>query len=219
MLVEDRDRAPAETERQTRGNAPARLLQAASSVMIERGSTELTLKDVAARSGLNGALVKYHFGSKTGLLTALLKRDALAAVRQLNTLLRQNATPTEKLKLHIAGIVNAYYRSPYLNRLIHDLLYQSSAEVAQQVSDFFVTPVVEFHRKLLAEGQRCGEFRAVDPMLFYFTLFGAIDHMFHARHTLLYGFQVPQVTDQMRRDLIRIVTDMALGAVLAERRD
>ncbi len=216
MQVQEQKSAVGAPAGRERGNAPARLLAAASAVMIERGSTELTLKDVAARSGLNGALVKYHFGSKTGLLIALLKRDALAAVRQLNILLRQRISPTEKLKLHIAGIVNAYYRSPYLNRLIHDLLYQSSAEVGQQVSDFFVTPVVEFHRKLLQEGQRAGEFRAVDPMLFYFTLFGAIDHMFHARHTLLYGFQVPEVTQAMCDDLIGFVTDMALGAVLAE---
>lgn len=205
------------TAKPGRGHARARLLDAVSELMIARGATAVTLDEIARQSGLNGALVKYHFGSKTGLLVALLHRDALSAVGQLETLLESPLSPTTKLKLHVAGIVNAYFRSPYLNRLIHDLLYQSEASVAQQVSDFFVKPVVDFHRQLLAEGERLGEFRPVDPMLFYFTLFGAIDHMFHARYTLLYGFGLEKVSDQMRQDLIAFVTDMMLCAVRAQR--
>jgi AcrR family transcriptional regulator len=206
--------ATAPTRRRTsRSDAAARLLAAASSLMIERGSTEISLGDISERSGVNSALVKYHFGNKTGLLVALLERDAQSAMEQLNALLRADLSPTAKLKLHIAGVVNAYYRTPYLNRLIHDLLHQSSDEVARQVADFFVGPVVEFERQLLAEGIRRGEFRDVDPMIFYFTLFGAIDHMFYARHTLLYGFGVSEVTEDMRRKLIDLVTEMVLGAI------
>ncbi len=204
----------ATTRRRTgRSDAGARLLAGASALMIERGSTEISLLDIAQRSGVNSALVKYHFGNKTGLLVALLERDAQSAMDQLNALLRADLSPTAKLKLHIAGVVNAYYRTPYLNRLIHDLLHQSSDEVARLVSDFFVVPVVEFERQLLAEGVRRGEFRDVDPMIFYFTLFGAIDHMFYARHTLLYGFGVTEVSEEMRRNLIDLVTDMVLGAI------
>lgn len=201
-----------------RSDAPARLIAAAGELMAASGSTDVTLEDIARQSGLNGALVKYHFGSKTGLLVALLERDAREAVGQLSALVDSPLPPVEKLKLHITGIVNAYYRSPYLNRLIHDLLYQNDAPVAQQVSDFFVTPVVEFQRKLLKQGERSGDFRAVDPMLFYFTVFGAIDHMFHARHTLLYGFRIKRVSDRMRQELIALVTDMVLGGVLKKQK-
>jgi len=207
--------ATAPTRRRTsRSDAAARLLAAASSLMIERGSTEISLGDISERSGVNSALVKYHFGNKTGLLVALLERDAQSAMEQLNALLRADLSPTAKLKLHIAGVVNAYYRTPYLNRLIHDLLHQSSDEVARQVADFFVGPVVEFERQLLAEGIRRGEFRDVDPLIFYFTLFGACDHLFYGRQALLHGFGVTEVGDELRRRLIAHVTDMVLGATL-----
>src|SRR6476620_11592712 len=115
-----------------------KLLVAASELMIERASIEVSLSDIALKSGVNAALVKYHFGNKDGLLLALLARDAATEVSQLEYLLAQPITPTEKLKLHIAGIIRAYHRFPYMNRLIHYLLHESSAEAADEVSQFFV---------------------------------------------------------------------------------
>ena len=47
-----------------------KLLLAASGLMIERSSIELSLSDIAQKSGVNAALVKYHFGNKDGLLLA-----------------------------------------------------------------------------------------------------------------------------------------------------
>src|SRR4030088_740158 len=89
-----------------------KLLVAASELMIERSSIEVSLSDIAQKSGINAALVKYHFGNKDGLLLALLARDAATEVTHLEYLLSQPLTPTAKLKLHIAGIIKAYYQFP-----------------------------------------------------------------------------------------------------------
>jgi len=61
-----------------------KLLVAASELMIERSSIEVSLSDIAQKSGVNAALVKYHFGNKDGLLLALLARDAATEIRRLN---------------------------------------------------------------------------------------------------------------------------------------
>src|SRR6201991_1413425 len=114
-----------------------KLLVAASELMIERASIEVSLSDIAQKSGVNAALVKYHFGNKDGLLLALLARDAGAEMANLAFVLDQPISPSEKLKRHIAGIINAYYRFPYLNRLIHLLLHQGSEETAREVNRFF----------------------------------------------------------------------------------
>src|SRR5262249_43411666 len=111
-----------------------KLLVAASELMIERTSIEISLSDIAQKSVANAALVKYHFGNKDGLLLALLARDAATEVTHLEYLLSQPITATAKLKLHIAGIIRAYYRFPYMNRLIHYLLHESSAASADEVS-------------------------------------------------------------------------------------
>jgi len=191
-----------------------KLLVAASELMIERSSIEVSLSDIAQKSGVNAALVKYHFGNKDGLLLALLARDAASEVTQLEYLMAQPMTPTAKLRLHIAGIIRAYHKFPYMNRLIHYLLHETSAEAANEVSKFFVAPLLDFHRRLLAEGIRCGEFRDIDPVLFYTSLIGACDHLFFGRHAMSRATGVGPVTDEVCRQYISHVETLICGGML-----
>ena len=196
-------------------NATAeKLLVAASELMIERASIEISLSDIAQKSGVNAALVKYHFGNKDGLLLALLARDAATEVDHLEHLLAQRIAPTAKLKLHIAGIIRAYHRFPYMNRLIHYLLHETSAEAAAQVSQFFVAPLLDFHRRLLAEGIKAGEFRKIDPVLFYTSLIGACDHLFFGRQAMSRASGVGPVTDEVCRDYIKHMEALICGGML-----
>ncbi len=193
-----------------------KLLIAASALMIERASIEVSLSDIAQKSGVNSALVKYHFGNKDGLLLALLARDAETEIANLEYLLAQPITPTAKLKLHIAGIIiRAYHRFPYMNRLIHYLLHETSAEAAEQVSKFFVAPLLDFQRRLLSQGVRCGEFRKVDPVLFYTSLIGACDHLFFGRQTMSRASGVGPVTEEVCRQYIRHMEALLCGGILS----
>ena len=193
-----------------------KLLVAASDLMIERASIEVSLSDIAQKSGVNSALVKYHFGNKDGLLLALLARDAETEILNLEYLLAQSITPTAKLKLHIAGIIRAYYRFPYMNRLIHYLLHESSAEAADEVSKFFVAPLLDFHRRLLALGIKAGEFRKIDPVLFYTSLIGACDHLFFGRHAMSRATGVGPVTDDVCRQYIKHMETLICGGILTQ---
>ncbi|WP_315734782.1 MULTISPECIES: TetR family transcriptional regulator [unclassified Bradyrhizobium] len=196
-------------------NATAeKLLDAASELMIQRSSIEISLSDIAQKSGANAALVKYHFGNKDGLLLALLARDAATEVANLDYLLAQPLAPTAKLKLHISGIIRAYHRFPYMNRLIHYLLHESSAEAADEVSKFFVAPLLDFHRRLIEEGVAKGEFRAVDPVLFYTSLIGACDHLFFGRHAMSRAIGVGPVTDDVCRQYIAHMEALICGGML-----
>ncbi|MBV9533590.1 MAG: TetR family transcriptional regulator [Bradyrhizobium sp.] len=199
-------------------NATAdKLLVAASELMIERASIEVSLSDIAQKSGVNAALVKYHFGNKDGLLLALLARDAGTEMDNLDYLLGQSITATAKLKLHIAGIIRAYHRFPYMNRLIHYLLHESSTGSADEVSKFFVAPLLDFHRRLLAEGIAAGEFRSVDPVLFYTSLIGACDHLFFGRYAMSRATGVGPVTDDVCREYIKHMEALILSGVLNQR--
>jgi AcrR family transcriptional regulator len=196
-----------------------KLLVAASELMIERSSIEISLSDIAQKSGANAALVKYHFGNKDGLLLALLERDAATELSNLEYLLAQPITSTAKLRLHIGGIIRAYHRFPYMNRLIHYLLHETSAASADEVSKFFVAPLLDFHRRLLAEGERNGEFRATDPVLFYTSLIGACDHLFFGRHAMSRATGVGPVTDEVCRQYIKHMETLICGGILAQARE
>ena len=193
-----------------------KLLVAAIELMIERSSIEISLSDIAQKSGANAALVKYHFGNKDGLLLALLARDAATEMTNLEYLLAQPITSTAKLKLHIAGIIRAYHRFPYMNRLIHYLLHETSVGSADEVSKFFVAPLLDFHRRLLAEGVSRGEFRQTDPVLFYTSLIGACDHLFFGRHAMSRATGVGPVTDDVCRQYIKHMETLICGGILTQ---
>lgn len=49
-----------------------RILLAARKILIERGYEAMTLENVAAEAGVNKASIRYNFGNKAGLVTAVL---------------------------------------------------------------------------------------------------------------------------------------------------
>jgi AcrR family transcriptional regulator len=189
-------------------SARERLLDTASRLMSDRHSIDVSLSEIAGHSGLNSALVKYYFGNKNGLLLALVEREAAAALQGFKELLRQDLSPTEKLRRHIAGIINNFFRTPYLNRLLHSLLDDRHSRSARQVNRFFVQPVLELQRELLAEGIKAGEFKPVDPMLFYVSVLGACDHLFNARYAVRSLAGPSGIGDEIRERYIAHVCDI-----------
>lgn len=192
------------------------LLDAASAILSERGTIDISLSEIAQMSGLNSALISYHFGSKDGLLLALVRRDAKVALGQLDQLLAMDIAPEQKVRLHIAGVINTYTRFPYLNRLIHFLLENTNTQLAQELSDFFIKPLVAAQSRIVQEGVDAGAFRAVDPMCFYFTFIGACDILFYGRVSLQNAFQLNGLTDDIRARYTDFVADAALRILRKE---
>lgn len=55
----------------------ARILEAAKHILSEKGFAALTLEAIAAEAGVNKAATRYHFGSKAGLLGAVVDEIVL----------------------------------------------------------------------------------------------------------------------------------------------
>lgn len=184
--------------------------------MIERNAVDFSLLDVAARSGLNSALVKYHFGNKDGLLLAILEHDAGHAVRQMQRLAALEITATAKLEAHVKGVIETYYRYPYLNRLVHLMMHERGDSAAEQVARFFVTPLVAFQRDLLAKGLSSGEFKPVDPIFFYHSVIGACEHLFSSRTAMTRVFGAEQLDDDLCRRYTAHVVELVGRGLLRD---
>jgi AcrR family transcriptional regulator len=192
--------------------ARERLLEAAASLIIERESIEISLADIATKASLNSALVKYYFGSKTGLLVALLQRDAARALSSMEELLSLNISAGQKMRLHLRGIMNTYKRSPYLNRLLHALLNGPDEAVREEVHRLLVAPVFNCQRHILAEGVAAGEFRAVDHRIFYLSAIGACDQFMQTEGVVMLS-QDGIKLDAFREQYISHVVDMVLASL------
>ncbi|MFI6324763.1 TetR family transcriptional regulator [Nonomuraea sp. NPDC050556] len=60
---------------QTSGESRELILNAAAELFAERGYRQTTFADVAERSGISRGSIPWHFGSKEGLLLAVLERS------------------------------------------------------------------------------------------------------------------------------------------------
>jgi AcrR family transcriptional regulator len=157
------------------------LLDAARDLMTETGTSDVSLHAIARRAGVTAPLVKYYFGSKEGLLTALVEADTSRSIEQLEELLAMDVSATQKLKLHITGIIRNYARHPYLLGLLNRLIRESGNEAQARIKASFVKPLIDAQRRIIEEGMASGEFRKVDPDHIYFLTVGACQYLFATR--------------------------------------
>ncbi len=195
-------------------NAREQLIEAASQIMRDGDTVDLSLSELSLRSGLNSALVKYYFGNKQGLMLALLERDMRNIVNSLDALVAKDFAPDEKLRVHIRAVIGTYFRFPYLNRLLMRLVRDASPDVSRKIADDYLRPISLAYTKLIDEGVRKGVFRAIDPQLFYFTVTGAADRFFSARLVLHHCYGQSEMTEQMRDDYADHTLDIIMPGLL-----
>jgi AcrR family transcriptional regulator len=72
-------------------DTPERILDAAWALVLERGTVDVTMGEIATAAGVSRQLVYFHFENRAGLLTAMARHrdeasgfiDAVAAARRL----------------------------------------------------------------------------------------------------------------------------------------
>ena len=193
------------------------LIDTAGELMREGDIIDISLSDLSKRSGLNSALVKYYFGNKAGLLKALIEREWAAIVRSVDALLHKDMDPESKLRIHMDGVVDGFFRTPYVNRLLMRMIRESAPDEAQRLADTYLKPLLDAYDRLIGEGVAAGVFRPVDPQLFYFTVIGAADRFFSARLVLKHCAG-SDVLDESLRDRYRAhLNDFVLAGILVQR--
>lgn len=191
------------------------LLQTASDIMREGDAVDISLSELSLRSGLNSALVKYYFGNKAGLLKALLDRDMADIVTSVDALMAKDMDPETRLRRHIGAVVDTYFKTPYLNRLMMRLVRDSDPVEAQHIADSYLLPLSRAYDRLISDGVAAGVFRNIDPQLFYFTVTGAADRFFSARLVLRHCFDQDTLTEELRDRYRAHTIDFVMAGILA----
>lgn len=190
------------------------MINAASELMRERDTLDISFLEIGAKADLPAGLIGYHFGSKEGLLYAILEADVRQALDQLDALTKSNMTPTDKMRLHLAGIVKTYYKVPYFNRLLQAMTRDASLERVRMISERMIRPMTEAQSRIIDEGVACGEFRPVDKVLFYFATVGAADGLHSSRFILNSVFGIEEVDQALNRRNVEQIVDIFMRALL-----
>jgi AcrR family transcriptional regulator len=196
-----------------RAAARERLLDAAHELMCERSTIDVPVNEIAIRTGLNVALINYYFGSKDGLLVDLAMRHRAGYANALESLLKAEFTAAQKLTLHIRGIVRAFRRVPYLQRLLHKILRDSSEEEARACGAAMVRPLGAFYKQIVAQSKADGTLRAVDHMHLYITIVGACDFLYSGSASLSYGFGLDHVDDDLSENYANHLVSIVMAGL------
>jgi TetR/AcrR family transcriptional regulator len=175
----------------SRGDAEitrGKLLAAAHDLFLQRAGHTASVSEICERADVNVAMVKYCFGSKDGLLDALLERVLKGLAGEIARLSELDLEPGEKLRRHVAEIVRNYVRYPYVNRLMNERLLRADPAAVESISASFAVPARDFYATLLADGVEHAGWRTIDPTLFFFSVVGLCEFLFAATPLLERSF-------------------------------
>ncbi len=150
-----------------------RILDAASSVFAEVGFAGARVDDIAARAGVNKAMLYYHVGDKQVLYSAVLMRnfdrvaDALAQVRDAG------GSPRTRLVAVVTELTRIVQQYPDHPRMVLREVASGAATLPPEVLARMLE-VVDTVAGLLGEGVAAGEFRRTEPVLTHLAIVGTV---------------------------------------------
>lgn len=135
-------------------NTRERLLDTAERLFGERGIRETSLRDITAEAQTNLAAVNYHFGSKEGLLRAVLARridplnqERLRLLDDYETKAGGAPVPLEKILYAFTfPSINLCYQSPDYMRVVGRMLLDPD----KAMREMFLSQFQEVSRRFLA---------------------------------------------------------------------
>lgn len=208
-------RKPGRPTAEDSGDTRERILDTTHALLIESAGRSVSLNTIGERAEVNKAMVSYYFGSKHNLLVALFERLSNGWAERLDRLIRHDATPREKLRLHVREIIRNYCRFPYINRLMTELVMTSDEETARRLSASYVLPLTGFYRHLLAQGLETGDFRPLHERDLFFTVVGTAEFIFGSKSMLEPSFGIASITQEHEEEFTDRIVNLVLFGLVA----
>lgn len=168
-------RAPRERGKRAPLATRQALLQAGAELFSERGFDGVPIEEVAARAGVNKALISYHFRGKRGLYVSILESTFASLAERLRAIETGTKSAHDTLRAFLGTFEQFTRERPGFPTLF-------MREVLAAGIDEAVLPhlleIIGFSRRLAERGAHEGVFRRVDPLLFHLTLVGSLIFFF-----------------------------------------
>ena len=146
----------------------------AAAIEFGEGSYEAARVDqIAERAGVNKAMLYYHFGSKEGLYVEVL-RDLFRAVSTRTAAIADGpGGAAAKLDAWIATIVEEASARPWMPPIMLSEIASGATRLDADTLAL-MNAVYAALGRVIAQGQRDGVFRKVDPLLAHLTILPAV---------------------------------------------
>ena len=181
------------------------LFHAAALEFSDHGYDAAAVDRIAARAGVNKAMLYYHFGSKRALYLEILRDMFRSVAARARALADDEGSAPDKLDRWIATIVTEAAARPWFPPM---MLRELASGAPRFDPDTFamMNAVFAAVRDIIVQGQREGVFREADPLLTHLTIMPPV-LLFFARQRVLArtrseeGLAAPRPLDEFVRHM------------------
>ena len=163
-------------------NARPAILEAAIEEFAEQGFAGARMDSIAKAAGVNIALLFYYFKSKDLLYKAALEEILSSwSSRVLTTLEAPQSLPGKLLSYVNTYFEFALHESPSWLRLVHQEVLRQGRSTSPhliKLAQKYIKPVHLALRKIVREGIEAGDFHALDPEHFVYSMNGMMNSYF-----------------------------------------
>jgi len=196
--------------------ARARIAAAAEALFAARGFDGTTIRDIAKKARVNGAMIHYYFGSKEGLYRAILE----AAASKVRSLLVDTSSRAASTGDRLAGFVDAYaeyiLNHPNLARILYRELLTGGRRIMQVAEKYAVTNYTIL-KNTIAQGVRSGELRQIDVELAPISLMGMVVIFQFLRPFISVALGKTEYDDRFVNRIAAHTIDLFLSGVVSDR--
>ncbi len=162
-----------------------RILEAAHTVFLRKGTASSRTQEIAAEAGVNKALVHYYFGTKAALADAIFER-ALGTLmpRIFGILADPNRSIEEKVPAIVREQIDFHSARPYLAGYLLSELHAQPDRIARLMTRQGGRVPLDVIRKQLREAAKAGTIRRISAEQFVVNLMGLLIFPFAIRPAL-----------------------------------
>lgn len=154
-------------------DARARILKAAAEVFSEIGYGGARVDEIAARAGINKAMLYYHVGDKEQLYATVLVSTIDGAYARLREATEKAETPSEKVQCILDTFAELGTTNPHLVPMMLREVASGGATLPDEML-LRMAQVFRVVAEVFGEGVAKGDFRPTDPLLTHVSIIGSM---------------------------------------------
>ena len=149
------------------------VFQAAATLFSAKGFDGVSMDDIAARAGVNKAMIYYHFADKLALYRSVVADMLMAVAESIAAIAESSMTPSEKLDRFVEHFVRLADARPWFPTLMMREIAEGAPHLDLDTLGHIRSVFLGFGR-ILKEGEAAGTFRTIHPILAYTSIVGPL---------------------------------------------
>jgi TetR/AcrR family transcriptional regulator len=157
------------------GETRNRLLCCAVQIFDRKGYASASVREIAELAGVAKPALYYYFGSKEGVLVAILEEAAREFAETVADAAARTGSALERVQALCRDMLGLFERNVPVVRVAHTMFYGPRDEVPAYDVTRFEQDLRQAIQRIVEDGQQRGEIRRGNPLDLTFIIMGILE--------------------------------------------